>query len=276
MKSLLPLTGLLVLSAIGCGGGAPPPKVEEPVHEETATTRPASTPQVAQELGSIDERAVMQTFNRLQDRIESCHKEGRDRLEYLTGDVKVFLRIDANGRVRYGYFEETTLGDRSSEKCILDVFRGAQWPKPEGGEAEVRNGFGWGPGGEREPTSWGPEKVIMPLEAAKSIKKEVDKCRAGGKGDYRLTAYVVEEGVASNDDGSEERNAKPAGKGGKPATPKQANKQHKADSGGKFHALGIATSTKEAAAQADCVIDAIKDLKLPSPGSYAAKVSFTL
>ncbi|AKU99016.1 hypothetical protein AKJ09_05680 [Labilithrix luteola] len=274
MKALLPFTGLLLLSAVGCGGSTPPPKVEEPAHEETATTRPASTPQVAQELGSIDQRAVEQTFNRLQDRIETCHKEGRDRVEYLTGDVKVFLRVDGNGRVRYGYFEETTVGDRASEKCILDVFRSAQWPKPEGGEAEVRYGFGWGPGGEREPTSWGPEKVVVPLDASKSIKKDVDKCRAGGKGDYRLTAYVVEDGVATND-GSEDRNAKPNGKGGKP-TPKQSNKQHKADGGGKFQALGIATSTKEAAAQADCVVDAIKDLKLPSPGSYAAKVSFTL
>src|SRR5205823_6664791 len=127
----------------------------EPVADDASHGgKSGPTPQVSQELGSIDQRKVEQTFSALvQGPLENCHKQGRDRIEFLTGDVKVFLRIDASGKMRYGYFEDTTLGDRETEKCILGVFSSASWPKPDGGEAEVRSGFGWGPGGEREPAS---------------------------------------------------------------------------------------------------------------------------
>ena len=75
-----------------------------------------------QELGSIDERAVERKFDELQGKLEGCHKQGRSRVEYLAGDVKVFLRIGKDGRVKYSFFEESTLGDRETEKCLLDLF----------------------------------------------------------------------------------------------------------------------------------------------------------
>ena len=40
--------------------------------------------------------------------------------------------------------------------------------------------------------------------------------------------------------------------------------------------VGVATSSKEGAAQVKCIVDALKPLKLPSPGGYPAKVSFGL
>src|SRR5690606_559844 len=100
------------LLSAACGGSAPPPKVEEPVKEEPRDDRPPSGPSIEQELGSIDERAVEKRFNDLQTKLESCHGAGRDRVEYLAGDVKVFLRVGKDGRVRYSWFEESTLGDR--------------------------------------------------------------------------------------------------------------------------------------------------------------------
>jgi hypothetical protein len=38
----------------------------------------------------------------------------------------------------------------------------------------------------------------------------------------------------------------------------------------------MAAPNKDAAEKIDCLVDALKQLPLPSPGSYAAKVSFTL
>ncbi len=255
MKRIIVLTAL---SLAACGGSTPPPKTEEPVQQSQKPTGPV--PVVQQELGSIDERAVMQTFNKLQGQLGKCQAQGRDRVEYLSGDVKVFLRIDANGKVRYGYFEESSLGDRATEKCMLDVFTAAQWPKPIGGEAEVRNGFGFDPGGERQPAAWGPEKVMVAIDDAKDVKKELAKCKATG---VKITAYVV------HDEG-DDKDEHPAKKKG-PA-PKKDEKKH----GGKFTAIGVSAPNKDAAEKVDCVLDALKDLKLPSPGSYAAKVSFTL
>lgn len=253
--------GALVLAA--CGGSAPPPKVEEPVQEARRPSGPA--PVIQQELGSIDERAVQQTFAKLQSQLGRCQAEGRERVEWLSGEAKIFLRVDQGGRVRYGFFEESSLGDRDTEKCMMGVLSGAQWPKPIGGEAEVRNGFGFDAGGERPPTSWGPEKVVTPFNESKDVKREVEKCGAPLKGEIRFTGYVVH-------DESEEAEApkkKPAGKG-------HGKDKDKDKKGGKFQALGASTTNKDVAAKLDCVVGALKELKLPSPGSYAAKVSFIL
>jgi hypothetical protein len=231
---------------------------------------------MSQELGSIDQRKVEQTFaNLVNGPLENCHKQGRDRVEYLTGDVKVFLRVDGNGRVKYGYFEDSTIGDRETEKCILGIFNGTSWPKPEGGEAEVRSGFGWGPGGEREPTTWSSDKVATALVDAKDVRKEVDKCKAGIKGDFRVTAYV-EAGEAEHSElASEPSDAK--AKPGKPKPPPPKHGKHGgAESGGRFKAIGMAAPNKEGAEKIDCLVDALKTLDLPSPGSYAAKVTFSL
>lgn len=242
MKRILFLAALFSTLA-ACGGKE---EAKAPVSEPDTSThavKPKGLPQVQQELGSIDQRAVEQTFAKLDGALERCHTQGRDRVEYLSGDVKVFLRIDQSGKVRWSYFEDSSLGDRATEKCILQVFSSATWPKPEGGEAEVRHGFGWGPGGERAPTSWGPEKVTAALDAkdAKDAKKFLDKCKDGVHGEFKVTAYV-----------------EPDGKNGK------------------FSGIGVVPPNKDAAERADCVVDALKDVKLPSPGSYAAKVTFSL
>ena len=50
----------------------------------------------------------------------------------------------------------------------------------------------------------------------------------------------------------------------------------KKGSGGKFKSLGVAAPNKEGAEKVDCLVDALKNLSLPSPGSYAAKVKFAL
>src|SRR4051794_20986859 len=105
-----PIVACLALSLLACGS-KPPPKAEEPVKDEARPERSGPTPQVSQELGSIDQRKVEQTFSNLvSGPLENCHKQGRDRIEFLTGDVKVFLRIDGNGKMKYGFFEDSTLG----------------------------------------------------------------------------------------------------------------------------------------------------------------------
>ena len=256
------LLALLALGAIACGSKPPPPPEPPKTDDDTAARPSGPTPQVEQELGSIDQRAVERKFGALQGELEKCHQQGRDRVEYMSGDVKIFMRVGKDGKVRYSYFEESTLGDRDPEKCILDVLGRASWPQPQGGEAEVRNGFGWGPGGERAPTPWGPEKVMGALDEAKDVKKDVQKCKAGVKGDFIVTAYV------EHDESAAEEKPKAGGK----KHGKKAGKDH----GGKFKTIGIIPPNKDGADKVDCIVDALKPLRLPTPGSYAAKVSFPI
>jgi len=269
----------IVLAFVACGS-KPPPAVEEPVKEQTRPRSTGPTPQVSQELGSIDQRKVEQTFAGLvAGPLETCHKQGRDRIEFLTGDVKVFLRIDAAGKMKYGFLEDSTLGDRDTEKCILGILGSASWPKPEGGEAEVRSGFGWGPGGEREPTAWPESKVTAALTDAKDVRKQVDRCKAGLKADFSVTAYVeMDEGGGDAD--TPKAASKPAAKApaAKPkhAAPQPSQRPRNKEQGGRFKALGVSSKSKDGAEKIDCIVEALKPLELPSPGGYAAKVTFSL
>jgi hypothetical protein len=208
---------------------------------------------VEQEFGSIDQDAVEQTFKKQGDALSACHDDGRTRVPYLAGDVKLFLRIDRKGRVRYGYFEDSLLGDRATESCILAALAKVDWPAPVGGDAEVRHAFGWEAGAERVPAQYDPQRVSHALDAQPAYRARALQCMKGVKGQMTLTGYV-EAGAPPKDRKSK---AKPTGKGGH------------------FKTLGASASTKEASEKIDCVVTALLDLPLPSPGSSAAKVSFS-
>ena len=280
--------GVVSLLALGACGGDPPAKnpndqLDAPPTVEQGGGAPKKnngSPQVSQELGSMDQRAVEKTFNNLLNGpLEKCHKDGCARIEYLSGDVKLFTRVSAEGTVKYGFFEDSSIGDRDTEKCVLDALKNASWPKPIGGEGEVRNGMSWTPGSERQPSAWSADKVTGALEhhANKSVKEKVEACKAGTTG-FKVTAYVepgeLEAAPPAEPDNKDKK--KPGGKPAKPDPKKGKPTEPEAEHGGKFKAIGMSAPKKDAAEKVDCLVDALKQLPLPSPGSYAAKVSFTL
>jgi len=229
-------------AAVGACGGAQKDAESPDGDAETTSQRSSqrgSGLQVSTELGVIDSTATQRTFQRLESKIHACYTNGLKRIEYLEGDVKVFLRVGQEGTIRYGYFEDSTLGDRETEKCMMDVISSAAWPKPQGGEAEVRHSFGFdAPGDVRAPASWSADRL------AESLGKGADgirKCKEGISGAFHATAYVEPDGNQ-----------------------------------GKVQAVGIAASSKEGIDKIDCLVNAVKGITPPSPGSYAAKVSFDL
>jgi hypothetical protein len=255
------VSGAALLAACA---GTPEPKAPEPEPEPPKQERPKHGPSVSQELGSIDEAATKKTFERLTSKMVDCQKEGIRRLEYLAGDVKFFLRIGQDGRVRYAYLEDSTLGDRDTEKCILGVLNDAQWPRPEEGEAEVRNGMGFDSADARPPTDWPSDKIALVLAKQSD---EALKCKEGVKGSFRVTAYVVP--GAPEGEHAEKNDKKGRGKhAGNHA------KEHGKE--GHVEAVGVAPPNKDGEAKVDCIVDAVKEWHMPSPGSYAAKVTFTL
>jgi hypothetical protein len=228
------------LLIVGCGGEKMPPREPEPAPEpQMPAPRRRSGMSMQTELGEIDQRATEQTFAKLQPQIVKCHRDGLKRIDYLAGDVAFFMRVGQDGRVRYAYLEQSTLGDRETERCLLDTLTQAQWPEPEGGEAEVRKTMGFDPPGDvRLPADWSADRIAALLGGKEG--ETLAQCREGASGVFRVTAYVA-----------------PAGK-----------------KDGKVLAAGVAPPSKEGAEKADCIVDAVKAMKMPSPGSYAAKVSF--
>lgn len=233
-----------VASLLGCGGSAPPAANPGDEAAESASAGSAQNaprrggPSVQSELGEIDQKDAERAFSSADAAISSCHQKGVARIEYLAGDIGFLVRVGADGRARYVVVESSSLGDRATERCMVEALNSTKWPVPSGGEAEARKQISFTAGDAREPAQWQPEKAASALSDKSAA---VEACKKGATAQYQITAYV-----------------QPAGKDGK------------------IQALGVASSSPEAFAAADCVVAALKSAKMPSPGSYAAKVSFPL
>lgn len=220
-----------------CGGSKPPPVAPEPEPPPPVNHGPKMS--VHGELGEIDQAATERAFKSLQSGLMACYQQGQSRVEYLSGDVQVYLRVGEDGGAKWAFLEQTTLGDRATERCMLDAIKGAHWPQPSGGEAEVHKNLGFdAPSNVRAPVEWSADRVA---EALGKHGAEASKCKGGSSGSFHVTAYV-----------------EPHGKGGK------------------VQAVGVSPPTKEGEDKVDCIVDVVKRMHMPSPGSYAAKVNFVL
>jgi hypothetical protein len=94
----------------------------------------------------------------------------------------------------------------------------------------------------RDANAWSSDKVVSEMGP-------LEQCTGGVSG-FRVTMYVVAD-------------AHGKGKGGKGA-------------GGRVSACGVSVPTRDAESKVDCILKAAKEMKVPSPGSWPAKVSVKL
>ena len=228
--------GCLFAAAIGCTAAAPPP-AEEPKPTVVEGSHRTSGPSVESEIGGLDDLAVKKKFTALANPLSGCFAQGSQRIAYLAGEVRFVVRVTKDGSARWVYVKDSTLGDRETEACMLGVLKGASWPRPQGGEGLAENSFTFEPGGEeRPPVAWSPEQLGG---AHRKAKSELSRCKKqAGTKSIKATMYVETDGKAA--------------------------------------AVGVASGDEKGDAAASCVIDALKALKFPSPGSYASKVSVTV
>ena len=126
---------------------------------------------------------------------------------------------------------------------MLQVLSSAHWPQPDGGEAEVQKSLSFGGGDARPPVPWRSDKVTS------VVQRDGDgamKCKGGTRGTFKVTAYV-EPAAAGSESGGKHK------------------KKH-SEAHGKVLAVGVAPPNKDGEAKADCIADAVKDWKMPSPG----------
>jgi hypothetical protein len=182
---VLPCT-LLVLSQAACGG-EPPPRAPEATQDVAPPPEKKPALKVRSELGSVDPGAVQQAFGALDAKFMACQKHALDRIEVLSGSVKFFVRIGEDGAARWTYLEGSELGDRETEKCLLDAVRGAQWPRPDGGDAEARYGMELPLQSTRPASDWNADKVAGALGKHGDA---IDRCKAGATATFHATMYV--------------------------------------------------------------------------------------
>lgn len=235
---LFPLAGALCAAVtIACGGGQKPDA--ENATDVTARGSGEDRPRMSAsaEIGALDEDKVTSTFNAAQGDLQRCLLDGSRRNEHAGGDVAFFVKIDKRGRVAHAHLERSTIGDRETEKCMLRVLEKRSWPAPQGGDMGLaRSSIGFDP-----PSDARPPTDWAPARVdgtLKAVASQVNSCRGEAGGELTATVYVDPDGAALT--------------------------------------VGAAASDEAAASAIDCVIEVLKGATYPSPGSWPAKVTFTL
>ena len=237
LRSLV-LTVPLAAAVIACGGSAPPPAApKREAAPKEAPAKPKAKFAMEGQLGSLDEGKVNETFAALLPRFGECLSQGSSRVEFLGGHVKFAIRIAVNGNAKWAYLPESTLGDRDTERCMLNVAKSARWPIPEEGEGQAQREFDFDPSPDvREAVPWGPDRIAKALGSARA---KLGHCAQRAPGKYRATVYVQTNGTTM--------------------------------------AAGVAPPDERGeAGPVDCMVDVIKTMRFPSPGSWPAKVSFAV
>jgi hypothetical protein len=232
------LFGVTVLT-LGCGGSESEPKSAADHDEddpEPRRRRSKKSIEMGGELGAIDEKKADEIFASLLPAFERCLKQGAEQVEFLGGAVNFFVKVDLEGNV-HAHLEESTLGDREAERCMLTAIRKKTWPKPVGGEVGyARKSFDFDmPNDVRAPEEWSSDRAT---EALEKISSKIASCKDGVSGKFGATMYV--------------------------------------DTSGKVLAVGVTPPDETGEESVDCLVGVLKDAKMPSPGSWPAKVSFQL
>lgn len=148
--------------------------------------------QMESEIGGMNEDATVKAFERMGPAILDCVKQGTKRVKELGGTFVISVRIDREGTTKWAYLSESNLGDRATERCVLDLAKGHTWPKPVGGEGLANRTFQIDP--ETQPKELEPKRIKSALKYAVS---SFAKCRKGTRGRFMATAYVRADGRVS-------------------------------------------------------------------------------
>lgn len=219
----------------GCGGETTNKQDPNTGGNTTNTEAPDKNVHFDADVGALDQRKVNATLDRASGKLTDCFHDGLKRVPFLGGNIKFALRINQEGVATVAFLKESSLGDHTTETCILNALRASKWPAPVGGrEGLAEGGFGFDPSpDERPPVDLEADKLGKELPKAKAA---IAKCRSStGAGAMNVTLYV--------------------GTDGKPM------------------AVGLSTADAKGEEAASCVVDALKAMTFASPGSYAAKVS---
>ena len=234
------VAGLWPLAA--CGGSTE--AAEEPTGFEAAEPTTGQEErddgvQIEGLMGTLNPEDVQMALEPKMQRFASCFANRYDDLELVGGHFEMAFRVGRDGSVTSVFPRRSTVGDRDTERCLLDVARRTRFREPRGGnEAE----FNWSldfdpPEDVRPPFNWDSDRTAETLE--EHGPELLDQCRPpGANGRYLVTAYVAP--------------------------------------GGQVIAAGAAADEPDVAETLDCVTDQVRTWEMPDPGSYPAKVTFVL
>lgn len=232
---------LLALAAcgavVGCGGSQPPPEAPAPELTSDDDSSEESSMAVSSEVGGLNESKVNRAFEEAVPALQKCLNRGSQRVEFLGGAVAFFVEVGGDGQVGHAHLEQSTLGDRETEKCMLGALKAQSWPKPVGGKVgHARKSFDFDPPSDVRPPTEGDSAAIS--AALEEKADAIAECKSGASGTFTATVYI--------------------------------------DTEGKALSAGVAPPDAAGEAAVDCLVSLLKETTYPSPGSWPAKVSVSL
>ncbi len=186
------LSIVAAIAVAGCGSATP-----EAAPVETAEPPPTHHSNggmgAEAEVGGMNQDAVEKVFAQVTDKLQACQKDAASRIPYVAGDVGFHVKVDHDGKPTIVELSQSTMGDLQTEKCMVDVITGCQFPPPVGGKfglADIAN-LGFPALGEvREPVPWS-ESDMGP--GAKAACATLRACKQGSKA-LSATFYVEKDG----------------------------------------------------------------------------------
>jgi hypothetical protein len=232
--SILGIAGMLW---VGCGGAEPAPPAK-PASSQIGAEKLGDSEndmEVSGTLGTIPTHLIQQRLDPKLPSFQNCFVERSREVEYIAGQIELYFRVKLDGSVRSVFPRGSTIGDRETERCILEIASRTRFPSPRGGgEAEFAWQFEVDPLQDvRPPLAWESER------ASSALRQHADSIRGCRKSaSYTVTAYVAP--------------------------------------GGTVIAAGASASAFEGSGSLDCVAEAVRSWAMPDPGSYPAKITFTI
>jgi TonB family protein len=87
--------------------------------------------------GYLDPKVVRNVVQGGYFSMRACYEEGLARDTRLSGKIQVRFVIDRDGRVSSAHLDDSSLPDCEAARCMLDVYRGLEFPEPNGGRVTV-------------------------------------------------------------------------------------------------------------------------------------------
>jgi hypothetical protein len=196
------------IGAFGCGEKSAPQALapvessggDEPRREEREDALAISGLR-----GTLSQEEIKKALDPRMGKFARCVQQRAGELEWLAGGVNIEFRVKVDGSVAFVYPRDSSLGDRATERCVIEVAQATRFPAPHGGEAD----FAWSfevplDGSIREPVSL-PDETIQGVLSAQSGSL-ASSC---GGGSYGVTAYVDPDGkvVAAGASAGDEQSA---------------------------------------------------------------------
>ncbi len=205
-RHVLLLTGLLVVSALGC---ASEPEVRKGSgkdrHARRARTSGWATGDVsgddkrmsmAMSIGVLDERAVDRALRPHVRAMSACFSRAGEARKYLSGQVVMRFVIEATGKVSDVQVIKNGLGCFPVESCLVAEGKQIAFPAPEGRRGtDFEYSMTFQSTGERSVIPWSGEAMARHLGG---ISTGLASCGAIGNADVDVIAYVEPGGAVGS------------------------------------------------------------------------------